>query len=94
MLQYKEFNKATFLHSAHHSLTNINIADSIRDKSLHRRESRNGNGNGAGSGGGRKGSGSGGADSGEDELFAAVANRKKPGHLRDDLAAASEKYSR
>ena len=55
------------------SLTNINIADSIRDKS--NRRDRNG----------RKGSGE--SEVSPDELFT-VTNRKKHGHLRDSLAAA------
>ena len=69
------------------SLTNINIADSIRDKSLHRGgRDRSNHGN---PGDRRKGSG----DSPE-ELLALDRNRRKPGHLRDSLAEAAEKYSR
>jgi len=64
------------------SLTNINIADSIRDKS----QRRNGNG-----GGGRKGSGS--SEISQDEVYSS-AGRRKPGHLRDSLASNGEKYAR
>ncbi len=65
------------------SLTNINIADSIRDKSIHRSRERGGHY--------RKGSVGGGGDSPED---IGSGGRRKPGHLRDSLAEAAEKYSR
>jgi hypothetical protein len=67
-----------------YSLQNINIADSIRDKSL-RSNNPSSFRNGAATAVDRKGS----IDTAEmspEELFAAANNRKKPGQLKDDLA--------
>jgi hypothetical protein len=72
------FNIFLYWNNISYSLTNINIADSIRDKS--QRRERNG----------RKGSG--GSEASTDEFFSS-AGRRKPGHLRDSLASA-EKYAR
>ena len=67
-------------------MTNINIADSIRDKSLHR---------GGGGRGSRKGSnGGGGGDSPEEQLFGVTGGRRKPSTSTLQSNVGEERESR